>query len=61
MVTRYYQNVLGRQPEQLGYDYWMGQLNNGLMTRSEVLAVFSESAENQASLVGVVQGGIGLA
>lgn len=61
VVTRYYQNVLGRQPEQLGYDYWMGQLNNGLMTRSEVLAAFSESAENQANLVGVIQDGIWLA
>lgn len=58
LVTRFYQNVLNRLPEQIGYDYWMGQLNNDLMTRSEVLAAFSESAENQANLVGVLQEGV---
>ena len=42
-----YQNVLGRDYDQAGYDYWLGSLNNGIETRHELLLGFSESAENK--------------
>mgnify|MGYP001272357298 CR=1 FL=1 len=42
-----YQNVLGRDYDQSGYDYWLGNLNNGIETRHELLLGFSESAENK--------------
>lgn len=39
-----YQNVLDRSPDQAGYDFWLGQMANG-MTRGEVMTRFSESPE----------------
>ena len=58
VVTRFYQNVLHRAPEQAGYDYWMNQLNSGAQTRTQVLTGFSESNENQVQVIGVIQNGI---
>lgn len=58
IVTRFYQNVLHRAPEQAGFDYWMNQLQSGLQTRTQVLTGFSESPENQAQVIGVIQNGI---
>ena len=45
-VETLYNNILGRLPDQSGLDYWMGQLNNGLETRYELLLGFAESTEN---------------
>ena len=42
-----YDNVLGRDYDQAGYEYWLGNLNNGIETRYELLLGFSESAENK--------------
>ena len=58
VVTRFYENVLHRAPEQAGYDYWMNQLQSNLQTRTQVLTGFSESPENQAQVIGVIQNGI---
>ena len=57
IVTRFYENVLHRAPEQGGYDYWMYQVEHG-MQATQVLTFFSESAENQAQVIGVIQNGI---
>lgn len=54
-----YQNVLNREADIGGRDYWLGQLNAGL-TRERLLINFSESAENQANVIGVIQNGITL-
>ena len=43
-----YSNVLNRELDQGGYDYWVGNLNNGIEQRHEVLLGFSESTENKA-------------
>ena len=56
-VNLLYNNVLNRSADKGGYDYWVGQMNGG-MTREQVLIGFSESGENQASLIGVIQDGI---
>lgn len=58
VVTRFYNNVLHRAPEQAGYDYWINQLQSKLQTRTQVLTGFSESPENQAQVIGVIQNGI---
>ena len=42
-----YQNILDREPDKDGYDYWVRQLNNGIEERSELLLGFAESTENQ--------------
>ena len=46
-VNTLYINVLGRDYDQNGYNYWLEQLNSNTETRYEVLLGFSESAENK--------------
>ncbi len=46
-VETLYVNVLGRDYDQAGYNYWLGNLNNGVETRYELLLGFSESVENK--------------
>jgi hypothetical protein len=57
-VNLLYQNVLHRAPDAGGYAYWMNILNTGERSRADVLIGFSESTENQAALIGVIQNGI---
>jgi len=47
-VNTLYVNVLGRNADTSGLNYWLGQLFSGAETRYEVLLGFSESAENKA-------------
>ena len=47
-VNNLYKNVLGRDADASGLNYWTSQLNNGNETRYEVLLGFAESAENKA-------------
>ena len=44
-ITQMYQFCLNRNPDQGGYDYWVGQLNGGV-SRAQMLLNFSESAEH---------------
>ncbi len=44
-VVLLYRNVLDRDPDAAGQEYWLGRLAGGL-TRSAMLLGFSESAEN---------------
>jgi len=46
-VENLYVNILGRDYDQAGYNYWVANLNNGVETRYELLLGFSESSENQ--------------
>ena len=57
LVTLLYDNVLHRAPDTGGLNYWMNELDHGT-SREQVLIGFSESLENQLSLVGIVQTGI---
>ncbi|MBU3720711.1 MAG: DUF4214 domain-containing protein [Burkholderiaceae bacterium] len=58
-LTKVYQNVLGRNPEAEGYNWWLNQLNtNPEKTKSKVLADFAESAENQAGVLSLIGSGI---
>jgi hypothetical protein len=57
-VTQLYANVLHRAPDQGGRDYWIGHLDQAHLTRAETLMYFSESAENQAALIGVIENGM---
>lgn len=58
LVNRLYQNVLHRAPEEAGYNYWMTALDSGQRSQPTALAQFSESPENQAQLIGVMQNGM---
>jgi hypothetical protein len=55
-VTRIYTNVLDRAPDPAGRDYWVNAINQGF-ARAEVLALVSESPENQAAVIGSIQDG----
>lgn len=58
-LTKVYTNVLGRTPDQGGYDWWLNELNtNPTKTRQKVLADFSESTENKDSVVTLIGDGI---
>lgn len=57
LVTKYYENVLHRAPEPGGYAYWLGVLDRHQDTPAGVLANISESAENQAGVIGVIGNG----
>jgi Ca2+-binding RTX toxin-like protein len=56
-VNLLYQNVLNREPDTGGEAYWLDELGRG-MTREMALIGFSESAENQVAVIGVIQDGI---
>ena len=55
-VDKIYHNVLHRAPEPAGLNYWAGVIDNGL-SRADVLALISESPENQAAVIGAIQNG----
>lgn len=57
VVNLLYNHVLHRPGEAGGFAYWVGVLQQGAAV-AEVLAAFSESAENQAQLIGVIQNGM---
>ncbi len=51
-----YQHVFDRTPDTTGLAFWLNDLQ--VETRAQVLAHFSESAENITNLVGVIANGI---
>jgi hypothetical protein len=55
-ITQLYHHVLHREPEGAGYQWWLDNVHSA--SRAEVLALFSESPENQAQVIGVIQNGI---
>jgi hypothetical protein len=59
-VSKLYDNVLHRTPDISGYNYWVGLLNTKKIDNISALINFSESPENQAGVIGVIQNGIDL-
>ena len=58
-LTKVYNNVLGRDPDSGGYDWWVDQLaNNPEKSWDKVLADFSESTENQANVSELIGNGV---
>jgi WD40 repeat protein len=45
-IDAMYENVLARLPDQAGYDFWVGQMQQGL-GRDDILIHFAESDENK--------------
>jgi Ca2+-binding RTX toxin-like protein len=58
IVSRLYHNVLHRTPEQAGYDYWLHVLDDKQASLPDVLAAFSESAENKDAVADLIASGI---
>ena len=57
LVNKYYANILHRAPDAAGAAFWTNVLDQHLATNADVLMNISESAENKAALVGVLQNG----
>lgn len=57
-ATQLYANVLHRAPDAAGLKFHVDLLDAGKISRAQDLADFSESAENQAALIGVIGNGI---
>lgn len=57
-ITRMYENVLHRAPDTSGLAYHRSALDAGGVDRAQLLVNFSESPENQAALIGTIQGGM---
>ncbi|HEX7136088.1 MAG TPA: DUF4214 domain-containing protein, partial [Iamia sp.] len=53
-VRRVYRNVLGREGDAAGVDYWTAELDAGRRTRGAVMAGFSESVENREARAATV-------
>ena len=60
-VQQLYQNVLHRAGEDAGVSYQLNALQSGVVDRAQLLVNFSESPENQAALIGVMQQGMAYA
>jgi Ca2+-binding RTX toxin-like protein len=57
MVTTMYTNVLHRAPDHDGIAFWVSVLDNHQAAPADVLNGFSESAENQQNVIGVIGNG----
>lgn len=53
-VTSVYENVLGRGPDEQGYDYWVNQLAGGAMSRDKFLIAMINGAHANAGATGDV-------
>jgi hypothetical protein len=58
VLKAYYQNVLHRPADEAGYKFWLNALDTGAVSLADMLIQFSESAENQAAVIGTIQNGI---
>lgn len=57
LVNGFYHNVLHREPDSAGKQFWVDVMNKGVGAAA-VLASFSESPENQAALATIIGNGI---
>ena len=58
LLTNIYKNVLHREADPGGYDYWFKELSSGRISAADTLASFADSPENQAQVIGAIQNGI---
>ncbi|MBY0336275.1 MAG: DUF4214 domain-containing protein [Acetobacteraceae bacterium] len=58
LVTQMYRFALGREPDSGGFQAWVSGLNDGTITRTQLLTGFSESPENVQRTLPLVQAGI---
>jgi len=57
-VNLMYNNVLDRDADEGGYDFWLGHMDSGAVSREQLLIDFSESDENQLNVIGLISNGI---
>lgn len=57
MLTKLYDNVLHRAPDPGGFAFYLELLDKKIINAADMLAELSESAENKAALIGIMQNG----
>ena len=57
-VNLLYKNILGRDPDSEGLNYWVSNMQKGIDTPAAVLASFSEGYENKANVAPDIANGI---
>jgi hypothetical protein len=57
-VETLYRNILDRDPDLAGLDWWVNELGSGGISRPEVLVRFSDSAENRENVEPLIASGI---
>jgi hypothetical protein len=55
-VRQLYLNILNREPDAAGYEYWLDVINDN--NRADVIVGFSEGFENMAQVIEVIGSGI---
>ena len=58
VVDLFYQNVLGRAPDQGGLDYYASTIQDREKTTGQVLAEIADSTENRLNLIGTIELGM---
>ena len=58
LVTGFYENVLGRTPDQGGLDFYTGVIESKERTVGRVLAEISDSQENYEGTIDLIANGI---
>ncbi|MDD2544675.1 MAG: DUF4214 domain-containing protein [Burkholderiaceae bacterium] len=58
LVSGFYKNVLGRQPDQNGLDFYANSIISKQKTVGQVLAEIADSSENYVNTVGLIEGGV---
>ena len=56
-LTQVYANVLDRDYDQAGFDYWIGVMDQGV-ARGDVLNLIAQDKENYAAVIGDIRSGI---
>lgn len=54
LVSKFYENVLQRKPDQAGLDFWVDLLDRKVLNSANVLKEFAESSENKNLLQPVI-------
>jgi hypothetical protein len=57
LVKHLYTNVLHREADAGGLSFWVGTMDSKANTAADVLALFSESPENQNGTIGIIGNG----
>jgi hypothetical protein len=58
IVMRLYKNILHREPDAGGYQFWLDALDHNKASLPELLASFSESGENVDGVAALIANGI---
>lgn len=57
-LTQVYKNVLDRDFDQAGFNYWLDVMQDQHVSRADVLYLIAQDTENRAAVIGDIQNGI---